>query len=226
MSNPAANPNWSWEWMGLNPPGLCHNVQSNIFPKYDKFKHCFDAYYGIGDFDYWIKSNLDALSNEDKLELLNLRIEDLKEDIEKKARTYLGLNPDGTFNDTIDPYLDGRTHFFDLLTIEECRDRKYPHNQRCRYTNGFQCDDCGTFFGIETEDYILSEKLSTLSISIWNTGVFFNRKNEEWPPELRKLEKLCKELQDRVFIHRTINEVNLLQKSIETIREIYSYELN
>ena len=226
MSNPAANPNWSFEWMGLKPPGLCYKTQSDIFPKYDKFKQCFGAYYGIGDFDYWIKANLDVLSNEDKLELLNLRMEDLKEDIEKNGRTYLGLNPDGTFNDTIDPYLDGRTHFFDLMTLEECRNRKYPHNQRCRHANGFQCDDCGTFFGKETADYILSEQLSTVSISIWNTGVFFVRKDEEWPPELRKLETLCKDLEARPFEYRTIHEVHLLQKGVESIREIYSYELN
>lgn len=36
----------------------------------EKFEHCYDFFSGIGDVDWWIKSELDALSIEDQNELL------------------------------------------------------------------------------------------------------------------------------------------------------------
>jgi len=40
---------------------------------------------------------------------------------------------------------------------ERCR-----HNARCRYTHGFFCEDCCTFFGKDSPTYRSDELLSTL----------------------------------------------------------------
>lgn len=63
-----------------------------------------------------------------------------------------------------------------LISKEECEGRKWPHNNRCRYTHGFKCEDCGTFFPIESIGYKRHEYPSTLWMAIWNYRAGITRK--------------------------------------------------
>lgn len=54
------------------------------------------------------------------------------------------------------------------MTKEQCINRKYPHNQRCRYTDGFYCEDCGNYFPKESPDYRRHELSNSLSLVCWN----------------------------------------------------------
>ena len=42
------------------------------------------------------------------------------------------------------------------------------HNQRCRYTHGFYCEDCDTFFSKESEAYRQDELLGNLYLGLHN----------------------------------------------------------
>ena len=50
------------------------------------------------------------------------------------------------------------------------------HNHRCRYTHGFLCEDCHTFFPKESATYRSGELLSDLSCVFWNLNVDACRK--------------------------------------------------
>lgn len=43
-----------------------------------------------------------------------------------------------------------------------------PHNQRCRYTSGFYCEDCKTFFPKDSPTYRAEELLVTLWCALHN----------------------------------------------------------
>ena len=218
MSYPAGNTNWAWEWMGFSAPNTCYNDEP-VKDVYHKFRNCFDAYYGIGDFDYWKRNELQKLSDEDKVELIKLLIADNKEKTE--ARRYLGLNSDGTINKTIDEFADGRTMFFGILTIEECRKQKYPHNQRCRYTHGFQCDDCGTFIPKDSEEYLRTEGLSDYWMSIHNIGVYFRRENRELPDDFIELETQFEKLDRKNCYDIPIGEIQEMIANYNIIKTKY-----
>jgi len=49
------------------------------------------------------------------------------------------------------------------------------HNERSRYTHGFQCNDCDTFFPKESPTYRRCEYLNTLWMRLHNIGVDFHR---------------------------------------------------
>lgn len=44
------------------------------------------------------------------------------------------------------------------------------HNQRCRWTHGFQCEDCNTFFPLESPTYRRSEYLGTCWMALHNVN--------------------------------------------------------
>lgn len=82
-----------------SPPSLCYStrqVSEYINSRYKKFRHCFDSFYGIGDFDYWDRIEILKLSIPDKLELLKLLIEDETQKLNSDFldREYLGINVD------------------------------------------------------------------------------------------------------------------------------------
>lgn len=222
MSYPAGNSNWAWEWMGFNPPAVGH--VENVDVKYNKFMKCFDAYYGIGDFDYWDRTELQQLSDANKLELLNLLLEDNKSKTE--ARVYLGIlgainKSLRTINKSIDEFADSRTEFFETLTLEECRKQKYPHNQRCRYTTGYKCDDCNNFFDKDSEEYLRTEALSSYDMSIHNIGVYFHRENTELPQDIIELRNQFDELNKQNCYEVPIVEIQSMITNYKIIKEKY-----
>jgi hypothetical protein len=221
MAYPARNPNWAWEWMGfLAPPVEWSMYKPEEFdPRYKKFKQCYDVYFGIGDFDYWKRAELDALSEEDKLELIHVLLENNKK--KTSVRKYLGLNEDGTINHSIDPYANSRTEFFARLTLEECRKQPYPHNQRCRYTHGFQCDDCNTFFPRESEEYIRTEEFPNFDISIHNMKAYFYRAKMEIPQEVLDLETRIKEAQKLNCYDIPMEEIMAIRNEVSRLKEKY-----
>lgn len=79
-NSPAGNPDWAWKWRGFDPP---INGYEPADKKYNAFKHCFGMYCGIGDFDYWIISEVEALNKKQKNILLSL-LENDKDEKEKK----------------------------------------------------------------------------------------------------------------------------------------------
>ena len=215
MSNPAGNSAWAWEWMGFDPPFLADNDEPQP-EKYKKFRSCYDFYYGIGVFDYWKRIELDKLSDDDKLELLGYLMEDNQKKI--KARKYLGLNEDGTLNTDINPYANSRTKFFGVLTLKECRQRKYPHNQRCRYKNGFHCDDCDNFFGDDTEEYLRTQQMGDYSIDIWNIGVYFHRAKIKKPQSYKQLKVDFDALRKHNCYDITIDEIHDMANRINDFK--------
>jgi hypothetical protein len=217
MSYPAGNSNWAWEWMGFHPPAVDYGAV--VDTKYSKFIKCFDAYYGIGDFDYWNRVALRSLPDEDKLELVHLLMQDNKDKTD--ARKYLGLNTDGTINKSIDEFADSRTQFFGTLTLAECRKQKYPHNQRCRYTTGYHCDDCGNFFANDTEEYLRTEALSSYDMAIHNIGVYFHRENTELPQDMIDLRKQFDELNKQNCYEVPMEEIQSMITNYKLVKEKY-----
>lgn len=51
------------------------------------------------------------------------------------------------------------------------------HNQRTRYTHGFLCEDCDTFFSESTTTYRSTELLSTLWMVLNNIHVEVHRRD-------------------------------------------------
>lgn len=217
MSYPAGNSNWAWEWMGFHPPSVGYGAILDT--KYIKFRKCFDYYSGIGEFDYWDRKALQSLSYEDKLELVCLLIQDNKDKTD--ARKYLGLNVDGTINKSIDEFADSRTQFFGTLSLEECRKQKYPHNQRCRYTTGYQCDDCNNFFDKDSEEYLRTEGISNYSMSIHNIGVYFYRENTELPQDVIELKNQFDELTKKNCYEVPMDEIQSMITNHKLVKEKY-----
>lgn len=57
-------------------------------------------------------------------------------------------------------------------SITEC-----IHNVRCRYTNGFYCEDCNTFFSRESKTYRSNELLSSIWMVLHN--LYIDNKDKE-----------------------------------------------
>ena len=79
------------------------------------------------------------------------------------------------------------------ITQEECEKRTWPHNNRCRYTIGFQCEDCGAWFPVESIGYKRHEYPSTLWMAIWNLGAGEKPKVKD-RKEIDRLVKICDSL--------------------------------
>lgn len=217
ISCPAGNPNWAWEWMGFTPPATGYGVI--VDEKYSKFIKCFGAYYGIGDFDYWDRTVLQILAEEDKLELVHLLLQDNKDKTD--VREYLGLNADGTINKSIDEFADSQTDFFGVLTLENCRKQKYPHNQRCRYSNGYHCDDCNNFFDKDSEEYLRTEGLDSYYLSIYNITACFHREKEELPQDVVDLSDQFDALKKQNCYKIPTSEIESMITNYKLVREKY-----
>jgi hypothetical protein len=45
------------------------------------------------------------------------------------------------------------------------------HNQRCRYTHGFYCEECHQFFPLDSPTYRSGEMLENIGLVLWNLNV-------------------------------------------------------
>lgn len=61
------------------------------------------------------------------------------------------------------------------------------HNNRCRYTNGFYCDDCEIFFPKNSPTYRREEYPFTLILVIHDIRADCLRNGKAVPPEVREL---------------------------------------
>lgn len=221
-ANPRGNIEWAWTWMGFHAPSYCYIKEADARIKterYKKFLNCFSTYYGIGDFDYWERKELKNLSDEDRMELLKLLIEDNADLL--KNRKYLGL-VDGQINPEINEFADS-IDFLEKLTPFECSHREWPHNHRCRYSNGFYCEDCKTFYDENSHDYICSEMLSSCWMGIHNCTVDYvcAEKEDETPLELVRLKEDCEKLQELGMFKVNPAEVIAIRDKIRVIVKKY-----
>lgn len=61
------------KWRGFSPYWLgCFYGDSVILGGEDKFSHCYDFFSGIGDVEWWIKKEIDNLTDDDKDEMESL----------------------------------------------------------------------------------------------------------------------------------------------------------
>lgn len=194
MSYPAGNKKWAWEWMGFHPPQVAY--ADSIDPKYQKFRHCFDDYHGIGTFEYWKRKELEELTESEKIELVRLLKSDQSNKI-TKGRKYLGIK-NGKINKDIDPYADGRTNFFSTLNYEECAKLKIPHNARCREKDGYHCDDCNTFIKKGTDEYARTEGLSNYKTKLHNIRLAYYHLQK--PEKLKQLSNKLNKINPRTSI--------------------------
>ena len=64
-----------YKWRGFSPHYAgCFYGDTLRLGGEEKFSHCFDFFSGIGDVDWWIKSELDKLTDDEKDELESLMI--------------------------------------------------------------------------------------------------------------------------------------------------------
>ena len=61
------------------------------------------------------------------------------------------------------------------------------HNQRCRYTHGFYCEDCNTFFKKDSPTYRSGELLSSIWMVLNNINVDLFRAGEAKDEEVKKM---------------------------------------
>lgn len=64
----------------------------------------------------------------------------------------------------------------------ECR-----HNARCRYTDGFFCEDCGTWFSKDSPTYRNGELLSDIWMVLHNINAELGQAGKEYIEEITKL---------------------------------------
>ena len=43
------------------------------------------------------------------------------------------------------------------MSPEECVNRSYPHNARCRWTDGFYCEDCGAWVPEDDDNWYFTD---------------------------------------------------------------------
>jgi hypothetical protein len=86
------------------------------------------------------------------------------------------------------------------MRLDECEHRKWPHNNRCRYENGFQCEDCGTFFPLDSMGYKRYEYPSTLWMAIWNLSAKSKKDKENTISILLNCCDYLYELQDEPLL--------------------------
>lgn len=151
-AHPCGKEDRAWNWMGFGPPGFMTGYGDAIPYQYLPYFKCFGEFYGIGDGTYWSKPGLESLTDEMKVRLIKILLNDYPS-YKNSNRPYLGLNADGTINTSIDPYVDRSGPFWGIITPEQCRMNKFPHNQRSRMSDGYYCNDCGSWISADSEEY-------------------------------------------------------------------------
>ncbi len=96
------------------------------------------------------------------------------------------------------------------MNREDCRSMAYPHNHRCRFTGGFYCRDCSTFFGLDTEDYIRTERVVEIYLSCRNLRAFYIQKSLDVPSSLSMMI-------DRLSAHMTPNPFSMPLEEVKRL---------
>jgi hypothetical protein len=71
-----------------------------------------------------------------------------------------------------------------------CMSNGWPHNHRCRYSDGFFCEDCRQYFAVGSETYRRYELPSDLYCVVWNIGCRAGRAGEPLPD----VQEICEAL--------------------------------
>jgi hypothetical protein len=94
-----ASGEYIYTWNGYEPYWAgCFYGDKVCLGGEDKFKHCYDFFSGIGDAEWWIKAELDILSDEDRTELLNIMArnkkckESITRDVIKQLSEIIGVD--------------------------------------------------------------------------------------------------------------------------------------
>ncbi len=101
----------------------------------------------------------------------------------------------------------------------KCVNSGYYHNQGTRYTHGFHCEDCDTFFPKESEEYIRTKEFFLFEFWIHNIGVHYGRLNIKKPKELRDLEREYKRLNNIGCYKITLSEISEIGDRIMDLQE-------
>lgn len=75
-----------------------------------------------------------------------------------------------------------------MISPKECEQSSPPHNNRCRTTTGFYCEDCGQFFPKDSPTYQRYEYPSSLWCVIHNIGASYLGQGKPVPSEVQELE--------------------------------------
>lgn len=84
------------------------------------------------------------------------------------------------------------------------------HNQRTRYSNGYFCDDCNTFFSKDSPTYRQTELLSSVWMVLWNINA------ERLRAGLDKINDVS-ELADKIGLGKLHNNYEELISKAETL---------
>ena len=88
------------------------------------------------------------------------------------------------------------------------------HNQKCRYTHGFYCEECGTFFPKESATYRSGEYLSSLWMVLHNINAGSLQSGGEGVPEVI-------EMRDKIGIGKSYANYEDLIKEAEAMLAKY-----
>jgi len=221
MSYPAGNEEWAWTWMGFSPPPRCYNDYEPLTGVYALLKNCFGQYYGLGTFDYWKRSELSKLSNENKSKLLSQLVKDNQDVF--RGRTYKGFEMIMD-NEPFDEFAD-RDFFFEKMTADECRKRNYPHAERSRSKDGYKCRTCDLFVPKESDEWIRTEGISNYSAITHNMKAKFLRLHLSIPKEIKKADFEIRKIEDDRF-SANMQKVNRCMSEIDHLDNKYSDFLN
>lgn len=88
------------------------------------------------------------------------------------------------------------------------------HNQRCRYTHGFYCEDCKTFFPVDSPTYRSDELLSSIWMVLNNINADRQQKGK---PKLSEVEAM----KNKIGIGKKHENYEELIAEAETIMKKY-----
>lgn len=218
--HPANNPNWEWRWMGLSCPSLNY-IDNKDYAKlqsiYGKYMNTFNVFFGIGDFTCWDKNEILKLTDDEKVEFLNLLLNNEKHDVHSFSERYIGL-VDGELNKEIDEFSNKDNVFLKRLTIDECRCQEYPHNSNLNGDGWFYCYDCGNKFESNSQDYIKVKLISDISIELHNITVDYNRNKIDIPITIIELEERCNKIKKLKFFEKNSDDIFSLKEEIEKFK--------
>lgn len=109
-------------------------------------------------------------------------------------------------------------------SVEECRKQQHPHNNRCRYTDGYKCEDCNRFFPKDSEEYIRTEAVSSYWMSLHNISVDYARKMNEVPSDIVDLRQKFWSLHHKNAYVTPMYEIESMIEQYQEILKKYSIQ--
>lgn len=107
------------------------------------------------------------------------------------------------------------------MTQEECRGREYAHNQRTRYTTGYQCNECGMWVAKDSDEYQITERVSDCQIALHNIQAWCRRNDKEVPDVVKKLDSRVEVIRKSGTYTRNPQEVRDIVDQIKPLQDIY-----